>query len=169
LFRIAVVGASTIAVVGFARTSGVTVSIAGVGFIAAGVWGRREVRTALERERIVDGSSSPVRDGGSARSLAEEIRRSTVAATHGRTYVETEPYLDVERSPTADRATALEDERSGVPVKNPDQTLWLQSTTLQTALMQAYMGARIAELTVGLGAVFVAAGFGLSAAGRNGR
>jgi hypothetical protein len=49
-------------------------------------------------------------------------------------------------------------------VDNPDVRLWLQATTLQTALMQAYLAFRLAELTAGLGAVLVAVGGGLSAA-----
>ena len=45
--------------------------------------------------------------------------------------------------------------------------LWLRSTTLQTALVQAYIGSRIAELTIGLGATVLTAGAGLTAlAGR---
>jgi hypothetical protein len=42
----------------------------------------------------------------------------------------------------------------------------MQSTTLQTALMQAYMAFRVAESTVALGAVLVVAGAGLAASGR---
>ncbi len=150
-----------------ARLSGIIVSAAGVGFMATGVWARREVRQALARERIVRGSgATPLTDGAAARSFAEEIGESTSASTGGRTYAETEPYLDCERRPTSDRERALEDVTSGLPVQNPEHTLWLQSTTLQTALMQAYMGTRLAELTMGLGAAFVAAGVGLAAVGR---
>jgi hypothetical protein len=152
-----------------ARTSGIAVSIAGVGFVATGVWARREVQAALRRERIVSGPGAPpVTDGAAARSLAEEIRRSTVDATGGRTYAETELYLDAERNPTSERAYALEDEASGLPVENPEHTLWIKSTTLQAALMQAYVGSRLAELTMGLGAAFLATGIGLTASARNG-
>jgi hypothetical protein len=98
------------------------------------------VRVTLERERIVD-DSAPVTSGAAARSLAESIRRSALEAAGGRTYAETEP-------------------------ETPAQALWLQATTLETALMQAYMGSRLAELTIGLGAAFVAAGAGLAALGR---
>jgi hypothetical protein len=82
-----------------------------------------------------------VTSGTAARSLAEQIRESTIASAGGRTYAETDD-------------------------GEPEHTLWLQSTTLQTALVQAYMGSRVAELTMGLGAAFVVAGAGLSAAGR---
>jgi len=148
-----------------ARASGLAVSLAGVGFVAAGLWARHEVRTTLARERIVSpADEAPVVDASAARSLAEMIRRSTLDAAGGRTYAETDLYLDAGRQPTSDRERALEDERSGQPVENPEHALWVQSTTLQTALMQAYMGSRLAELTIGLGAAFVAAGAGLTAA-----
>ena len=75
-------------------------------------------------------------------------------------------FVGVDGSPTSDEARAIVDERTGKPVQHPDQTLWLQSTTLQTALMQAYMGERLADLTVGLGAALFAAGLGLAAVAR---
>jgi hypothetical protein len=150
-----------------ASAHGAAVSLAGAGLLATGIWARFEVRKTLARERIVDGpESTPVRSAAAARSLAEKIRASTAEATDGRTYAETDPYLDARRQPTSDRQRALEDERSGLPVQNPEQALWLQSTTLQTALLQAYMGARLADLTVALGAAFLVAGAGPAAAAR---
>ena len=50
-------------------------------------------------------------------------------------------------------------------MENPDHELWIQSTTLQSALLQAYMAFRLSELTVALGAALAAAGVGLAAAG----
>ena len=122
------------------RASGITVALAGIAFVTTGFWARREVRTTLARERIVE-DSSPVKSGPAARSLSESIRRSALDAAGGRTYAETD-------------------------TDEPAHELWLQATTLQTALMQAYMGSRLAELTMGLGAAFVAAGVGLVAAER---
>jgi hypothetical protein len=101
-----------------------------------------------------------------AKSLAEFIRQSTVAATAGRTYAEVEPYLGAGGMPTKDAAAAARDERTGQPLANPDATLWIQSTTLQTALMQAYMAFRVSESTAALGAVLVATGAGLALGGR---
>ena len=151
--------------------TGAVVGLAGAAFIGTGLWGRRETRCALARERI----ELPVEDGGSAsrlltapavRTASELIRRNTLAATGDRTYAEIEPYLDAERKPTADQAHAALDERTGAPVENPDHALWIQSTTLQAALQQAYIAFRLSELTVALGAAFIAAGLGLAAAGR---
>ena len=67
--------------------------------------------------------------------------------------------------PTSNAEIALRDERTGEPVENPDHALWLQSMTLQTALMQAYMASRLAVLTVAVGGAFLAVGAALAAAG----
>ena len=124
------------------RWSGLGTVAAGAGLVSAGLWAKHEVRTTLARERITTSSGAgaedvPVTCGTGARSLAEVIRRSTVESAGGRTYAETDPYLDADRNPTSDRMRAAVDERTGEPVENPAHTLWLQSTTLQTALMQA--------------------------------
>jgi hypothetical protein len=150
------------------RWSGIGTALAGAGLVGAGIWARREVRTTLARERI---ASPPVTCGSAARSLAETIRERALTASGGRTYAETELYVDSTGSPTSDRALAIIDERTGEPVENPKHELWLQATTLQTALMQAYMASRIADLTITLGAALVAAGAGVTAAAgaRSGR
>jgi hypothetical protein len=150
--------------------AGLAVGLAGLVFIGTGLWGRREVRRALARERILhpglpEGRAN-VTSASRARALAELIRQSTIDATSGRTYAEIEPYLDTRGTATADSANAARDERTGQPLANPDASLWIQSTTLQTALMQAYMAFRVSESTAALGVVLVAAGAGLAAAGR---
>lgn len=166
LFRLRSVGVPSIACVQLARWSGVGTALTGVGLVAVGLWARREVTTTLARERIDSSGAdgAPLRCGAAARSLAESIRQTALDSADGRTYAETEPYLDPDGNPTSDREGALLDERTGEPVENPQHALWLQATTLQTALMQAYMGSRIAELTIGLGAALVAAGTGVTAA-----
>ena len=151
--------------------AGVAVGLAGVGFIGAGLWARREVRLALARERIVsvpeaERPSAPVTTGAAARSLAEVIRRNTVEATGGNTYAQVAPYVDAEGNPTSDSARAAKDERSGQLIENPDHNLWVQSTTLQVALMQAYVASRLAEQTIAMGASLFTVGVGLAAAGR---
>lgn len=163
--------------IGRARTlplpaaTGLAVGSAGVGFIGVGLWGRREARRALTRERVVSGNNASAQNAflasaGRARSMAELIRRNTVEATSGRTYAEIDPYLDAHRNTTPDAEHAAKDERTGEPIENPDHALWIQSTTLQTALMQAYMAFRLSDLTVALGASFVAVGIGLASMGR---
>ena len=151
--------------------TGLSVGCAGVGFIGVGLWGRREARRALTRERVVSGTNTRgqnarVASARRARSMAELIRRNTVEATGGRTYAEIDPYVDADGNTTPDAERAAKDERTGAPIENPHHALWIQSTTLQTGLMQAYMAFRLSELTVALGASFVAVGIGLAAMGR---
>lgn len=147
--------------------AGVSTLAAGIGLIGVGLWARRDVRRSLERERIASiRDSTPVVDAAAARSLAEVIRENTLAAAGGQTYGETPAYVDAEGRRTADRAVAAPDPLTGHPVESPEHALWIQSTALQTALMQAYLAQRLAELTVGLGAIFVGIGGGLAAAAR---
>ncbi len=148
-----------------ATATGATVSAAGLGLVAAGLWARRDVTRALARERIA-GANGVVSTAAEARETAELIRRNTLAATGGRTYAEVDPYVAPHGSPTPDAASARRDELTGAPAESPDHALWIQSTTLQTALMHAYTAFRLSELTIGLGATLVAAGIGVAAAGR---
>lgn len=157
-----------------ARTGGVAGALtaaAGVGLVAVGLWGRLDVRRGLARERIVSTGDAkqpnrPVTSPSAARSMAEVIRDNTLSATSGKTYGETPPYVDATGAPTSDRALAAKDAVTGAPVESPEHALWIQSTALQTALMEAYLAARLAELTVALGATFVGVGAGLVAASR---
>lgn len=151
--------------------AGVCTLTAGVGLIAVGLWGRLDVRRGLQRERIVSTPdatppSRPVTSPRAARSMAEVIRENTLSATSGKTYGETPAYVDANGSPTDDRALAARDAVTGAPIESPEHALWIQSTALQTALMEAYLAARLAELTVALGATFVGVGTGLLAAAR---
>jgi hypothetical protein len=149
------------------RLLGGAVALVGVGLLGVGAWARRDVRRGLSQERIsialdADSPSHPVRSASDARRLAELIRGQTVEATGGRTYAETDQFVAANGSTTSDRALALTDERTGHPISNPDYSLWISSTTLQTALMQAYLAFRIADLTSGLGATLVVVGAGLA-------
>ena len=149
-----------------APAAGVFAGLVGVGLVGVGTWARREARRALARERIVGVADAPVTTASAARGLAETIRTNTLKATGGHTYAEVEPYLDPEGNPTFDSALAATDERTGQAVESPHHELWIQSTTLQNSLIQAYVALRLAELTVALGASFIAVGAGLTSAGR---
>lgn len=140
-------------------------ALAGLAIAGVGLWARRDVKQGLTRERIV-GPGGSVTSAASARSLAETIREQTLEATGGRTYAETEPYLTGNGTTTSDAAGAVVDETTGKPVANPDVALWVQSTTLQTALMQAYMAFRLSDLMLGLGGTLALAGAGIAVASR---
>jgi hypothetical protein len=153
-----------------AGAAGAVVVAAGLGLVGAGFWVRRDVGRTLARERILpigpNPSGAAVASAAEARSLAEFIRARTLESTGGRTYAEIDPYLDPAGTPTADVGHAARDPTTTGPVENPDHAVWIQATTLQTALMQAYIGFRLAELTVVLGAVFTATGVGIALASR---
>lgn len=151
--------------------AGAGVALAGLGLVTVGLWARRDVRRALAQERITGTGdmtppNAPVTGAAAARQLAETIRRITVEAADGRTYAETAEYLAVDGGTTSDASLALVDERTGRPVRNPAYELWVTSTALQTALMQAYLAFRLADLTTALGATFVAVGAGIAAGRR---
>ncbi len=145
--------------------AGAGVMLAGLGIAGVGLWARLDVRRGLERERIA-GPGGAVTSAASARALAETIRAQTLEATGGKTYAETGSYLASDGSATGDATQAQLDE-AGKPVANPDVALWLQSTTLQTALMQAYLAFRLTDLMLGLGGALVLAGSGIAAAARS--
>jgi hypothetical protein len=151
------------------RTAGAATLTAGLGLLGVGLWARADVKRALARERIVSTpsakpSSTLVTGAGAARSMAEVIRDNTLASTGGKTYGEVPPYVDAEGHPTGDKDRAATDPLTGEALESPEHALWVQSTALQTALMQAYLAQRLAELTAGLGAIFVGIGAGLAAA-----
>lgn len=151
---------------GSGRAAGTALMLVGLGLLGAGAWARQEVRKGLVREHITaPGEDGTIVSGASAaRSLAELIRERTIASTGGRTYSETDEYLALDGSTTADSAVARRDEVTGVAVANPDIELWIRSTALQTALMQAYLAFRLADLMVAVGGSFALAGIGLRAA-----
>jgi hypothetical protein len=151
---------------------GGAVGATGASLIVVGLRARREVRAALARERITpigpetkDGFVSSARE---ARALAEFIRQSTLRSTADRTYAETDAYLDADGNPTGD-ATLAAKESNGRPVANPDHSLWIESTTLQVALLQSYLAFRLADLMLALGGSFAAAGASMYALGRRRR
>lgn len=140
--------------------------LAGLGLVGLGVWARREVRQGLSRERISAPGGGTVTDAASARALAETIREQTLESTGGKTYAEIGEYLAEDGSSTSDVSKALTDEATGTPVKNPDVELWIRSTTLQSALMQAYLAFRISDLMLAVGGALTLAGAGIAAVAR---
>ena len=145
---------------------GIGVMLVGLGVAGVGLRSRKDVRRGLEQERIVAPGGSSVSTASAARALAETIRQQTLGSAGGRTYAETDPYLGEDGSTTSDAANAMRNEVTGKPVDNPEVVLWIQSMTLQTALMQAYMAFRVSDLMLGLGGALVLAGTGITAAAR---
>jgi len=148
------------------RTAGVSTIVTGLGLVGLGLWARRDVHHGLAQERTVAPTDAPVVDAGAARSLAEVIREGTLSSTRGTPYGEAPGYVEAGVRPTADNALAATDTLTGAPVEDPHMALWVESTALQTTLIQAYLARRLAELTTGLGAVLVGVGAGLAAVPR---
>ena len=149
---------------GHGGAPGAAVGLVGLGLVGVGLWARRDVARTLARERIVFGAERTlVVSAATARALAESIRASTLETTGGRTYSETPAYVGADGEPTSDTSLAAREDGTGRPLENPHVALWLQATTLQTALMQAYLAYRLAELTTGLGASLAIVGAGLAA------
>jgi hypothetical protein len=107
-----------------------------------------------------------VTDASSARALAEVIREQTLESTGGRTYAEVGEYVAEDGSSTSDVTKALTDEATGAPVESPDVELWIRSTTLQSALMQAYLAFRISDLMLAVGGALMLSGAGIVASAR---
>lgn len=139
--------------------------------VAAGAWAHRDVRRALERERVagIGGAvpaGKPIRSAADARAMAETIREKTLEATGGVTYAEAPSFVTADGVATGSAADAAQHPVTGAPMRNPDVDLWLQSMTLQSALMQAYMGFRVAELTAAIGTCLGALGVGVALTAR---
>jgi hypothetical protein len=111
-------------------------------------------------------AGTPVQGPAAARALAETIRERTLEAAGGLTYAEVPSFVDGSGAPTSDADAAVRDARTGAPVRNPQVELWLQSMTLQSALMQAYTGFRLAQFTTAVGGSLAALGLGLALGAR---
>lgn len=113
---------------------------AGVVMLIMGVDARNDVAANLSAENITtpDDAAIPnaeVTTAATAMAQAEIIQDHTLETTGGQTWA------DMDR----------EDEM---------RPYYLQAVTLRTSLMSAYMGFKVAELVIGLGALFLVLGAG---------
>ena len=113
---------------------------AGVVMLIMGVDARSQVADNLAAENITTPDdaaipNAPVTNAATAMAQAEIIQDHTLETTGGQTWA------DMDR----------EDEL---------RPYYLQAVTLRTSLMSAYMGFKVAELVIGLGALFLVVGAG---------
>ena len=113
---------------------------AGAVMIIQGLDARSEVRTALVAENITTPDDAsipgvPVDSAATAMSQAEIIQEHTLEATEDRTWA------DMDR-------------------EDPQRPFYLSAVTLRTSLMSAYMAFKLADLVIGLGALFAVIGLG---------
>ena len=111
---------------------------AGAYMISEGFAGKDQVRSELVAEQITTTEdaaipNAPVDSAATAKAQADVIKKHTLEATEGKTYAQ----MDRE---------------------DPQRDFYLKSVTLRSALMQTYMGFRIADLVIGLGAFVVVLG-----------
>jgi hypothetical protein len=140
---------------------------AGLGSIAIGALGRREVRATITREKVVgtpdmhpDIAGQPIDTGAKAKKFADGMREHTLAMTGGKTYGEMPRYLDAAGRPTDDAAEAARDPRTGGPVPNSGRDVWVTSTALQTALTTSYFAEQVALFSIAMGVAQVLTGTG---------
>jgi hypothetical protein len=140
---------------------------AGLGSVAIGVLGRREVRATITREKIVgtadmdpEIAGRPIDSGAKAKKFAAGMREHTLAMTGGKTYGEMPRYLDAGGRPTDDAAEAARDPRTGGPVPNAGRDVWVTSTALQTALTTSYFAEQVALFSIVMGIAMILIGIG---------
>jgi hypothetical protein len=117
---------------------------AGAVMVFQGLDAREQVRVSLVAENITTPEDAtipnvPVDSAATAMAQAEIIQKHTLEATEGRTWA------DMDR-------------------EDPQRPFYLSAVTLRTSLMSAYMAFKIADLVIGLGALFLAIGLGGAAA-----
>jgi hypothetical protein len=118
---------------------------AGAVMLFQGLDARTEVRDALVAERIITAEdaaipNAPVDSAATARAQADVIKQHVMEMTDGRTFSE-------------------------IDREDPLRQTYLASVTLRTSLMSAYMAFKLADLVIGLGALFLVLGAGGAAAG----
>jgi hypothetical protein len=153
----------------FARKGGIAASIVlialGIGAVVIGVAGRDTVRSDLAREQIVGTPDSAIAGqkvdtGSEAKEFAATIRRHTLESTGGQTYAQMGRFLDDSGKPTNDEEAAAVDEKTGRPLENPARSIWIGSTSFQTALNTAYFAESVATFVIVMGAAMLLVGIG---------
>jgi hypothetical protein len=113
---------------------------AGAIMLLQGIDAREQVRMSLEAENITTPDDAaipnvPVNSAATALAQAEIIQEHTLATTEGQTWA------DMDR-------------------EDPMRQFYLSAVTLRTSLMSAYMAFKLADLVIGLGALFLVVGIG---------
>ena len=107
----------------------------------------------------VDIAGKPIDSGERARAFASYIRIHALEATGGQVYAQMGRFATADGKGTSDPALALKDEK-GQPVANPQRNLWIQATTLSTALNTSYMAEQLALFGIVVGVALLLAGIG---------
>ena len=137
--------------------------VSGVTMMVQASAAKADVKAGIAAEKLVvpddaqGYAGEPVNGPETLRAMADIIREHTLGATEGLVYSEMPrevPQLDESGQPV------LDENGEPVMVSNAARAIWITSTTLQTALTQGYMAWKLADLVMGLGALFVLQGLG---------
>jgi hypothetical protein len=143
----------------------------GIGSIAIGASGLRDVRDELAEQKIVAGEDAPDLTGGrlaageeidtgdEARAFADVMEAHTLEATGGKRYAEMGRFLTASGSDTNDEASAAKTE-DGRPVENGLRNMWVTETALSTALNTAFFAERVAVFSIVMGVALLLTGIG---------
>ena len=169
---------------GFA--AGIVLVLFGVVAIAMGVNGRSTVNDSLRQEQIVGSpdmnpaaikaeakeagltnvalptcnvAGKRIESGESARCFASYIRVHALEASGGLTYSQLPRFATTDGKGTSDEALAAKAE-NGRPLDNPARALWINATSLSTALNVSYMAGQLAIFGIVVGIALLLSGIG---------
>ncbi|HMJ33486.1 MAG TPA: hypothetical protein VK501_06190 [Baekduia sp.] len=162
--------------------------VLGAGAIVIGASGHREVGTDLKREQIVGSpdmtptkiraaiadaglkdiqgvptcsvADQPIDSGSRAKCFASYMRIHALEATGGQTYAQMAQYLDASGKPTAEKAAAAKDPKTGAPVANGARAVWVTETGLSTALNTSFFAQQVALFSIVMGLALLLTGIG---------
>jgi|GEM_PF-422098 len=111
---------------------------AGAYMVSEGLSAKNDVRDTLVAEQVTTAKDAsipnvPVDDSATALSQANIIREHSLTTTGGKTYAQ-------------------------LPRDDPNRAVYLDGVTLRTALTQAYMGFKVADLVMGVGVIVLVVG-----------
>jgi hypothetical protein len=153
----------------------------GIGAIAAGALGIKDVRHNLSQEQIYFGdaakdptvpkdlSNEHVTTGAEAREFAKMMRGHTLEATSGKTYAEMGRFVAKPGTPanltdgqggTNDTKYAVIDPKTQQPTSNPARNIWVTETALTTALNTAFFAERVGWFSIVMGIALLLTGIG---------
>ena len=169
---------------GFA--AGIVLVVFGVVAIAMGADGRSTVRDSLRQEQIVGSpdmnpaaikaeakaagltnvslptcnvADKRIESGEDARCFASYIRVHALEASGGLTYSQLPRYATADGKGTSDEALAAKSD-NGRPLDNPTRALWINATSLSTALNVSYMAGQLAIFGIVVGVALLLSGIG---------
>lgn len=147
----------------------------GIGAMAAGYVGNRQVHDSLVREKITgtadmkpsahpgkgvscDVAKRSISTGVRAHCFAEYMRLHALESTDGKVYAEMPQYVDAAGTPTNQKSAAATDPKTGQPAANTARNVWVTETALSTALNTSFLAESVARFAMVVGLALFLAG-----------